>query len=58
MGYFYKKDGELFFKVKVVALPNGETLDENNRENDYGWIWHDTPPIEYLEWKEKQEEND
>lgn len=53
---FYKKDenGEWSYGFRI-AIPNFEVLTSENRENDFGWIWHDNPPQEYLDWLEKQE---
>ena len=39
-----------------ISLPDGNLLSDTNRDNDFGWEWHDEPPNEYLEWLEKQQE--
>lgn len=51
---FYKKDnnGDWTVGIKII-LPTNEELTENNTENNYGWNWHDTPPQEYLNWKDE-----
>ena len=54
---FYKKINEYWFVGERVSLPNGEELNKNNTENNYGWEWHDEPPQEYLNWKDEQENN-
>lgn len=53
---FYKKiNNDWYCGYEVILPTNPETtLDENNRENDHGWIWHDTPPQDYLDWLEIQ----
>ena len=54
---FYKKIDEVWHYGLSISLPTEPmtVLDENNRENDHGWEWHDTPPKIYLEWKEEQD---
>lgn len=54
---FYKKENNGDWLIgKVIKIgTSGEILDENNKENEYGWEWHDTPPQEYLDWLEEQE---
>lgn len=55
---FYKKESNDKWVVGVIViLPTNPTteLNENNRENDYGWEWHDNPPQEYLDWINEQE---
>lgn len=53
---FYKKENENWLIGKVIKIgTSGEILDENNKENEYGWSWHDTPPQEYLDWLDEQE---
>lgn len=53
---FYKKEEDSSWLVgKVIKIgTSGEILDENNKENEYGWEWHDEPPQEYLDWLEEQ----
>ena len=55
---FYKKiNKEWYCGVEIILPTKPEIrLTTDNRENDYGWEWHDTPTQEYLEWKETQEE--
>ena len=57
---FYKKEEENWFAGVEITLPTDPVniLTENNRENDYGWQWHDEPPQEYLDWLEEQEEDE
>ena len=54
---FYKKNtNEDWDNARIIKLAvTGEVLDENNKENEYGWVWHDTPPQEYLDWVEEQQ---
>lgn len=53
---FYKKEEDSSWLIgKVIKIgTSGEILDENNKENEYGWEWHDAPPQEYLDWLEEQ----
>lgn len=50
---FYKFENDRWWTGTVIAISPTCTIDENNRENEYGWEWHDTPPQEYLEWIEE-----
>lgn len=51
---FYKKEENVWFVGTEIILPTNpiNTLTESNIVNDYGWIWYDEPPIEYLDWLE------
>lgn len=53
---FYKKEEDSSWLIgKVIKIgTSGEILDENNKENEYGWEWYDEPPQEYLDWLEEQ----
>jgi len=53
---FYKEDNGEWWTGLIVHLPSGEELNENNTVNSYGWEWHDTPPQEYLDWLELNEQ--
>jgi len=56
---FYKKEKNGNWLVgKIVNLPNGEKLTEDNKQSIDGWEWFKTPPKEYLNWKSEQELND
>ena len=35
-----------------VYLPDGRIISQENQIE--GWVWHDDPPTEYLEWVESQ----
>ena len=42
-------------EAEEVRLPiafDSEILNTGNRNSIDGWEWHDTPPVEYLDWKE------
>lgn len=54
---FYKRDSNNGFWLTgyVVNLPNGVALSSENIINDEGWGWFDSPPKEYLDWKQEQE---
>ena len=43
-------------RVSMVVFPDGQVLDENNKtlQKD-GFFWSDDEPKDYLEWKEKQQ---
>ncbi len=61
---FYKKSGENWLNGIKIALPNGIEITEENRSehtdtlSEFGWIWHDEPPQDYLDWLEEQQIND
>lgn len=57
---FYKKEEDSSWLIgKVIKIgTSGEILDENNKENEYGWEWHDNPPQEYLDWLQQQNEEE
>lgn len=42
---FYKYENEEWYYGLIIYLPNGEMIDSDNRENNYGWIWYDESPI-------------
>lgn len=54
---FYKKENDMWFVGSIIVLPTDPPtiLNENNKNNDYGWVWHDNTPQEYLDWKESNE---
>jgi hypothetical protein len=52
---FYKFDGEKWWNAQVIALPSGEILSPENKQNLDGWKWHDEPPQDYLDWLETQQ---
>ncbi len=58
---FYKKSEKSWLNGIKIALPNGVEITEENKDehedilSEYGWVWHDTPPKEYLDWLEEQE---
>lgn len=51
----YKKleDGSWLKAETEVYLPDGRIVSQENQIE--GWVWHDDPPIEYLEWVEFKE---
>lgn len=56
---FYKEEDGSWLIGKVIKIgTSGEILDENNKENNHGWQWHDTPPQEYLDWLQQQNEEE
>ena len=50
----YKKneDGSWLKAEEFVYLPDGRIVSQENQIED--WVWHDEPPLEYLEWVESQ----
>lgn len=54
---FYKKEENNWFVGIEITLPTNPftILTESNRINEYGWIWFDEPPIEYLEYIKENE---
>ena len=53
----YRKDNQGNWTVGIkIILPTNEELNENNTVNSYGWEWLSTPPQEYIDWLESQEE--
>lgn len=61
---FYKKSEENWLNGTRIALPNGIEITEENKDehedtlSEYGWTWYDTPPQEYLDWVEEQQQNE
>jgi hypothetical protein len=55
MFYKYWKESDTWTAGNQIGLPSGEMLDESNKQELDGWKWHDTPSIEYLEWKINEE---
>lgn len=51
---FYKKEGENYFEGLTVNLPNGKVLNSENRENQEGWIWHDEPPQDFIDFQNNE----
>jgi hypothetical protein len=50
---FYKyENGEWFIGAKIY-FPDGTILSLKNKIEKDGWMWHDEPPREYLEWFQK-----
>lgn len=48
---FYKKEENgSWYSGAQVYIATGEVLTEQNRDNDFGWIWYDEAPEEYVEW--------
>ena len=37
-----------------ISFPDGVTLSVDNKIEKDGWKWYDTPPAEYTEWLEQQ----
>ena len=54
---FYKKvsDNEWWFAPNFVYHRDYELYRDGNRQAIDGWEWHDTAPLEYLEWLKTQE---
>jgi len=52
---WYKKENEKWLVGKSVLLPDNTLLQDIHDVEMYGWIWHDNPPQEYLDWLEEQE---
>lgn len=56
---YYKKDEKgNWHKGKIIYLPSGEILNEDNKNSLDGWEWHDEAPQEYLEWLESKQTDD
>lgn len=55
---FYKFENNQWWTGTVIAISSTCTINENNRENECGWEWHDTPPQEYLDWLEAKKEEE
>ena len=56
MLYKQLEGGEWLVAEHEVIMPNGTAINEENQME--GWVWHDEPPVEYLEWVEfKEKEN-
>lgn len=54
---FYKKDeNNNWFVGNKIHFPDGTDLSVDNKVEKNGWKWHDTPPAEYTEWLNQQEE--
>lgn len=53
---FYKEENNEWLIAIEVLLPTSPptTINSSNKENDNGWIWHDEPPQEYLDWHNEQ----
>jgi len=54
---FYNKINNDWYCSLNVHLPApdfGVHLSPENRLELQGWVWYDEPPLEYLEWLEKQ----
>jgi hypothetical protein len=45
------ENGEWFIGARIY-FPDGTILSLENKIEKDGWMWHDEPPREYLEWKE------
>jgi hypothetical protein len=55
---FYNKINNDWYCSLNVHLPApdlGVHLSPENRLELQGWVWYDEPPLEYLEWLEKQD---
>lgn len=48
---FYKKEGDNYFEGLIINLPDGTVLTSENRKNKDGWIWHDEPPMDFIDWQ-------
>lgn len=47
---FYKKEGDIYlYAPNNVYLPDGTVLSEDMVENNYGWVWFEDAPEEYVE---------
>lgn len=54
---FYKKDNNgNWFVGKVVYLPSGKVLNEENKEDSEDWKWYEQSPEDYLTWKKEQDD--
>ena len=55
MFYLHEEEFDLWQTANSVHFPDGTTLSSDNRVEKNGWKWYDTPPAEYTEWLEQQE---
>ena len=55
---FYKKEEEENWVTgNKISFPDGVTISVDNKIEKDGWKWYDTPPTEYTEWLESNEED-
>ena len=55
MFYLHEEEFDIWQTANNVHFPDGTTLSSDNRVEKNGWKWYDTPPAEYTEWLEQQE---
>ena len=55
MFYKYEEENNNWNVANRVAFPDGVTLSVDNKIEKDDWKWYDTPPAEYTEWLEQQE---
>ena len=55
MFYLHEEEFNLWQTANNVHFPDGAILSSDNRVEKNGWKWYDTPPAEYTEWLEQQE---
>lgn len=54
--YYFLDDNGQWHTGKEIHLPDNTKLTDKNKLTKNGWQWHDTPPAEYLEWFNQQNE--
>jgi len=55
MFYKYIQEEDIWVTGSKISFPDGVVLSTDNRIEKDGWKWYDTPPAEYTEWLEQQE---
>jgi hypothetical protein len=55
MFYIYEEEIDEWHTGNKISFPDGTTLSVDNKTEKDGWKWYDTPPAEYTEWLEQQE---
>lgn len=55
MFYKYNEETGEWYVGNEVHFPDGTKINPENKLSHDGWEWHDTAPLEYLEWLKTQE---
>jgi len=51
---FYKKQDNNWQVGSEIEFPDGMSISPQNKQNNKGWAWHDSPPRAYLLEAKKQ----
>ena len=57
MFYKYDQVNDLWLSGNKISFPDGITLDKNNKIKKDGWFFSEEPPVDFIDWTEKTEEN-